>query len=95
MLDESLGLTYEHHVMADNIENKQVMYPDRSVYGTVSYVFGNVASNVQFYVTDSTQHFLRGSLYFSVPPNKDSIAPVVAHLKVDIDHMLNSISWTE
>ena len=95
LLDESLGLTYEHHILADNIEDKRIILPENDVYGTVSYVYGNVASNVQFYVTDSTKHFLRGSLYFNAPPNKDSLAPVVEHFKVDIDHLLGSVRWKD
>ena len=38
---------------------------------------GNTASSLQFFVTDSTRNFLRGSLYFNAEPNKDSLAPVM------------------
>jgi hypothetical protein len=37
---------------------------------------GNAASSTQFYVTDSTTHFLRGVLYFYSAPNADSLKPV-------------------
>ena len=38
---------------------------------------GNTASAVQFYVTDSTRHYLRGSLYFASEPDADSLEPVI------------------
>jgi gliding motility-associated lipoprotein GldD len=94
-LDETHKLTYEHHIMADNIEDERVIYPENEVYGTLYTVSGDVASNIQFYVTDSSTHFLRGSLYFNAPPNKDSLAPVVDHLKIDIDNLLKSLSWKD
>lgn len=94
-LDETYDLTYSHVSMADNIEDEQVLYPDQDVYGTVYTISGNVASNIQFYVTDSTKHFLRGALYFNTAPNKDSLAPVVDHIRQDIDHMLESLKWID
>lgn len=95
MLEETHKLTFEHHVMADNIEDEQLIFLDKRVFGTVYTVSGNVASNVQFYLTDSSKHFIRGSLYFNAPPNKDSLAPVVEHLKKDVDHMLKSLRWSD
>ncbi|NNC83516.1 MAG: gliding motility lipoprotein GldD [Flavobacteriales bacterium] len=95
VLDEAIGLTYEHHIMADNIENETIVLPESQVYGTVSKVYGNVASHLQFYVTDSSEHFLRGALYFNAPPNMDSLAPVVDHLEKDLDHLLSSLRWKE
>jgi len=92
-LDESHKLTYEHHIKADNIEDKRLIYPEHQVYGTLYEVSGEVASQVQFYVTDSTSHFLRGSLYFATRPNADSLAPVVTHLRTDIEHMLSTLIW--
>jgi gliding motility-associated lipoprotein GldD len=54
---------------------------------------GNTASSVQFYLTDSVNHFLRGSLYFDVKPNKDSLAPVINFIRGDIEHFMESFSW--
>ena len=51
------------------------------------------ASAVQFYVTDETSHFLRGSLYFNSPPNADSLAPVITFVKDDMMHLLNTFQW--
>ena len=54
---------------------------------------GNTATNFQFYVLDSTRHFIRGALYFNSQTNNDSIAPVLTYLKTDIVEMLESLRW--
>ena len=36
-------------------------------------------------MTDSSDHFIRGSLYFNHAPNPDSTAPVVAKMMGDIE----------
>jgi gliding motility-associated lipoprotein GldD len=56
-------------------------------------VGGNTASRYQFAATDSTQHFLRGALYFDVTPNVDSLKPVTDFLLKDIKHMMNTLRW--
>ncbi|HEX2934063.1 MAG TPA: hypothetical protein VHO72_01805, partial [Bacteroidales bacterium] len=54
---------------------------------------GNTASSVQFYVTDSTRHFIRGALYFEAQPNKDSLAPVIDFFRKDIIHLIETLKW--
>jgi gliding motility-associated lipoprotein GldD len=54
---------------------------------------GDAASSVQFYLTDSTRHFLRGSLYFNVQPNADSLAPVIDFFMEDIMHLIETLEW--
>jgi gliding motility-associated lipoprotein GldD len=52
-----------------------------------------VASAVQFFITDSTEHFLRGSLYFNCRPNRDSLNPVIDFLREDILHLIETTEW--
>jgi gliding motility-associated lipoprotein GldD len=94
-LNETQDLTYSHVGMADNILDETISYPSHDVYGTLFMVEGNVASNIQFYVTDSVNHFLRGALYFNTAPNKDSLAPVIVHVKADIQHLISTIQWKD
>ena len=47
-------------------------------------ITGNAASHIQFHITDSTNNFIKGSLYFYAKPNYDSILPAVAYIKEDI-----------
>ena len=56
-------------------------------------VGGNATSGVQFYITESTKNFLRGSLYFNVAPNIDSIATAIQYFRNDVVHIINSLSW--
>lgn len=64
--------------------------------GTTGIIFeieGAVASNLQFYLTDNKDHFLRGSLYFKTQARPDSIAPVYDFIKDDISRMIASLEW--
>jgi len=56
-------------------------------------VGGDAASSVQFFLTDTSTHFLRGALYFSNTPNADSIAPVVKFVKEDMRHLIDTFQW--
>ena len=59
----------------------------------LSEVKGNVASPAQFYVTDSVNHFLTGSLYFLAKPNYDSILPAADYLQKDIKRIMETVTW--
>jgi gliding motility-associated lipoprotein GldD len=67
--------------------------PEQHVYGMVYEIGGNAASSIQFHVTDSSQNFLRGALYFYAMPNADSLAPVISFVRSDIDHLLKTFKW--
>jgi len=56
---------------------------------------GEVPSQFQFHITDSTQHFLRGALYFRTATKNDSLAPVIEYVKKDIVHLLNTLTWND
>jgi gliding motility-associated lipoprotein GldD len=92
-IEDSRTLAYKHTVKADAIS--EILYSDeeRKVYGLLYDIKGDAASNVQFYLTDSTKHFLRGSLYFNVQPNADSLAPVIDFIRDDIVHLVETLKW--
>ena len=54
---------------------------------------GNTATANQFFLTDSTHHFLRGALYFDAAPNEDSLGIVNDYLKKDLEHLINTLKW--
>jgi gliding motility-associated lipoprotein GldD len=93
LLEDNRELAFKHTVKADAIRERLFEAPEKNVYGMLYEIKGNTASPVQFFVTDSTRHFLRGSLYFNVVPNKDSIAPVLEFIKDDITHLVETIEW--
>ena len=90
---DSRTLVYKHTVKADGIEETPFIQRDHRRFGMVYDLKGNVASAVQFFITDSTNHFLRGSLYFNSAPNRDSLNPVIDFLREDIIHMIETTEW--
>ncbi len=93
MLEDTYSLAYKHTVKADAIHERAYNDTVRKVYGILYDIRGNAASNVQFYLTDSVRHFMRGALYFDLVPDKDSLAPVVSFIRQDIIHMIETFSW--
>jgi gliding motility-associated lipoprotein GldD len=92
-LEEARALTYEHQSVASKIDPQIINEPEKNVYGLAYELGGNVASPYQFYLTDSTDHFLRGSLYFSSKPNADSLKPAMDFIKRDLEHFAETFQW--
>jgi len=86
-------LAYKHSVKADGIEESPFIERNQKRFGMVYDLSGDVASAVQFFITDSTTHFLRGSLYFNCPPNRDSLNPVIEFMREDIMHLIETTEW--
>lgn len=92
-LDQSRQMAIQHQVKANAMKESPVMNDSAKVYGLIYEFGGNAASTLQFYLTDSTRHFMRGALYFWAKPNADSIAPVERFIKEDIYRMVESFHW--
>lgn len=92
-VEDSRSLSFKHIPKASGIEEQAIADPTNRLFGNIYHVKGSAASSVQFYLTDSTSHFLRGSLYFYAIPNPDSLAPVNEFLSADIDRMVASFRW--
>ena len=93
LLTDAQNLTQEHVVKADEIIPKEYIDRKNKVYGMYYEVLGNAASQSQFYVTDSINHFLLGSVYFNVKPNYDSIYPAANYLQNDMRYLMETIRW--
>ena len=93
LLQDMHEFTYEHQVKADRIESYTTTDSLHGKFGLYYLIYGDVASSMQFCVTDQQQHFLRGSFYFRARPNADSTAPVHRFLKKDIEHLVESLEW--
>ncbi|WP_299113767.1 gliding motility lipoprotein GldD [uncultured Winogradskyella sp.] len=93
LLRDAQNLTQKHTQKADEIQSEFFEYPKKNVYGMFYEVGGNAASQSQFYATDSTNHFLSGSLYFYAKPNYDSIYPAAIYLRNDIKRVMESLEW--
>lgn len=95
LLVDAQKLSYEHVVKADNIVEQPFINEEDGVYGMFYEVSGNAASQSQFYVTDSINHFVTGSLYFYAKPNYDSILPAAMYLQNDIRRIMESLRWNK
>jgi len=92
---DAQNITQKHSQRADEIIEQPFLDPINKVYGMFYEVGGNAASQSQFYLTDSVNHFVTGSLYFFAKPNYDSILPAASYLKKDIQHIMETIRWKE
>ena len=94
LLTDAYRLTSKHQIKAYAIDESILKTP-KGYTVVVAELQGQVPSQFQFYVTDSSNHFLRGALYFNTAVKNDSLAPSIEYVKVDIVHMLNSLSWKD
>jgi len=95
LLEDTRKLVYEHTIKADAINERFYSDSTKNIFSVVYNIEGNAASPLQFFITDSTKHFVRGSLYFNNIPNKDSIKPVLTFVKEDVTHLIESFDFQE
>ncbi len=93
LLRDAQKRTYDHVIKADDILEQPFLNSKDKVYGMFYTVDGNAATNSQFYVTDSTKHFVACSLFFYSKPNFDSIMPAVNYIKKDMRVLMESMQW--
>jgi gliding motility-associated lipoprotein GldD len=93
LVNDAFKLSYKQHTYkASSIEDSAMVTPN-NVHGMYFTLAGNTATANQFFLTDSTRHFLRGALYFAATPNEDSIGIVNDFLKKDLLHLINTLKW--
>ncbi len=93
-LEDSYTLVTKHIPKADAIYDNLVVDRDRNVFGLTYKIVGRgAASPYQFFLTDSSSHFLRGALYFNYLPNNDSLQPVIDFVIEDIEHIIETLEW--
>jgi gliding motility-associated lipoprotein GldD len=95
-LSDSYRLTSQHNIKAYAIEESILELPG-GLYASFTELEGEVPTQAQFHITDpdSTDHFLRGALYFRTATKNDSLAPVINYLKQDIIHLLTTLKWKD
>jgi gliding motility-associated lipoprotein GldD len=93
LVEDAHTFAFKHTVKATSIDEGTIRYPDRKVYGIYYTIEGNAASSAQFFLTDSSHHYLRGALYFNTAPKLDSIKPVLDFVKKDMAVLIKSLAW--
>lgn len=83
----------EHQIKATGIKDKQLIFNNKRVFGTFFMFKGNVATNYQFYLTDSVHHFIRGEVLMNCRPNYDSLKPSLNYIQQDLEHLFETFEW--
>lgn len=91
-LDDSYTLTAKHQIKAYAI-NEVITKTPSGKTAVIAELEGEVPSQFQFTVTDSSKNFLRGALYFNTQVANDSLAPAIEYMKKDIMHIINTLEW--
>ena len=93
LLVDAQKIPTKHQIKADAISVKVYEDKKQSVFGNFYKVKGDAASQAQFYVTDSINHFITASLYFDAVPNYDSVYPASQYIIDDMKKMMESMKW--
>ncbi|MGR3812249.1 gliding motility lipoprotein GldD [Jiulongibacter sp. NS-SX5] len=91
-IDDAFKLAAKHHVKATS-QREQIIELENGKRVVTIELEGEVPSHFQFYITDTTNHYLRGALYLMEPTLNDSLKPVVDYMKEDCLHLLETLNW--
>lgn len=91
-LNDSYKLTSKQQIKAYGIDEIKVVTP-RGKTALIAEISGEVPSQFQFTMTDSSNNFLRGALYFNTKVQNDSLAPAIDFMKKEVMHLINTLEW--
>jgi gliding motility-associated lipoprotein GldD len=91
-MDDAYTLTAKHQIKAYAINEVITVTPSGKT-AVIAELEGEVPSQFQFTITDSTANFLRGALYFNTKVQNDSLAPAIEYMKRDMMHIINTLEW--
>lgn len=93
LVNDAFTMSYKQHTYkASSIEPTNITTPN-GINGVYFTLTGNTATANQFFLSDSTKHFIRGAMYFDAAPNADSLSIVNDFLKADMQHLINTLQW--
>lgn len=95
LVNDAFKMAYKQHTEISTGIDDSLMTTPKGVEGIYYSLKGNTATANQFFLTDSTNHFLRGALYFDATPNEDSLGIVNEFLKQDLKHLINTLEWKD
>ncbi len=91
-LEDAYILTAKHQIKAYSIDESIVKTPSGKT-AIIAELDGEVPSQFQFTVTDSSEHFLRGAVYFNINVQNDSLRPAIEFVKRDAMRIINTLEW--
>ncbi len=92
LLNDAYLLTAKHQIKASAI-NEVITQTPNGYTAVIAELEGEVPSQFQFTITDSTTNFMRGALYFNTKVNNDSLQPAIEYMKKEIMQMINTLEW--
>ncbi len=93
LVNDAYKMVYRKHTDISTGINDSALTTPNGVEGLYFSLSGNTATAHQFFLSDTTRHFLRGALYFDATPNEDSLSIVNDFLKKDLMHLINTLKW--
>lgn len=91
-LEDAYRLTSKQQIKAYGIDEVKVVTP-KGKTAMIAEISGEVPSQFQFTMTDSTSNFLRGALYFNTRVQNDSLEPAIDFMKKEVMHLINTVEW--
>lgn len=95
LFEDTRKLAFKHDIKAEEIDQIEVQSPATNTTGIIYELKGNTATNLNFYISDSKKHFLRGALYFNAKTQIDSIQPMFDFIKADVIRMIETTKWKQ
>jgi len=92
LLNDSYRLTSKQQIKAYAIDEVSIITPSGKT-AVIAEIAGDVPSQFQFTMTDSSRNFLRGALYFNTAVQNDSLAPAIEFMKKETLHFINTLEW--
>jgi gliding motility-associated lipoprotein GldD len=92
--NDAFRLTAKHQIKANAIEETIVKTPLGKT-AVIAEIEGEVPSQFQFTVTDSSRHFMRGAVYFFSEVKNDSLRPAIDYMKKEAMHLINTLAWRQ
>jgi len=94
LLNDAYNLTSKQQIKANAIDELIIKTPSGKT-AVVAEIAGEVPSQFQFTMTDSSKNFLRGALYFNTRVQNDSLAPAIEFMKKETLHLINTLEWRD
>jgi len=92
LVEDAYEFISKHNQKA-NYRDEVVIKKPNDVSGIIFEMAGEVATPVQFFLTDSTSHYLRGSVYFYSQVDPDSMEVVYDFVKEDVAKLIETFEW--
>jgi gliding motility-associated lipoprotein GldD len=92
LLNDAYNLTSKQQIKANAIDEVITRTPSGKT-AVIAEIAGEVPSQFQFTMTDSSKNFLRGALYFNTKVQNDSLAPAIEFMKQETMHLINTLQW--